>query len=139
MENNAILDSQLLASSQADPLCGVEQSRLNKPYAQGISQGAWCAKLSTDPNPWMQVGFLWPAAVTGILTQGRSVQDNQWATSFKFSSSNDFVRYESYKNAAGSTVCKRLSILHCVVNKAMLSVISAFAKQGIEAILKQTC
>ena len=132
MENNAILDSQLLASSQADPLCGVEQSRLNKPYAQGISQGAWCAKASsTDPNPWMQVGFLWPAAVTGILTQGRSVQHDQWATSFKFSSSNDFLRYESYMSAAGSTVSKRLSILHCVVNKVKLPLISAFAKHGI--------
>ena len=104
MEDNTILASQLLASSQADnPLCAVEKSRLNE-----LGESAWCA-IGTDSNPWMQVGFLWPAAVTEILTQGRNVRVN-WVTKFKFSSSNDFVRYESYKSTTGSTVSKRSNI-----------------------------
>ena len=97
MEDNTILASQLTASSEYSTALGLHQSRLN-------SSTSWSA-LGTDPRPWMQVGFLWPAAVTEIWTQGRHADsNNQYVTSFEFSSSNDYIRYESYKNGDGTTV-----------------------------------
>ena len=104
MENRNILDSQLLASSRFDENRGVDQARLNLPYNLDVSEGAWVPDSKNDPNPWMQVGFLWPAAVTEIQTQGRNHDtQKQWVKSFEFSSSDDFVVYELYKNGNGGT------------------------------------
>jgi hypothetical protein len=113
MEDNTILDSQLTASSEYHETEGVGQSRLNSI----LSAGAWCANKDADPKPWMQVGFLWPAAVTEILTQGRHSVHNQWVTDFGISSSNDFVRYESYKyGISGATVRRLSSLSKCVLD-----------------------
>jgi hypothetical protein len=113
MEDNTILDSQLTASSEYHETEGVGQSRLNSI----LSAGAWCAIKDADPKPWMQVGFLWPAAVTEILTQGRHSAHNQWVTDFGISSSNDFVRYESYKyGISGATVRRLSSLSKCVLD-----------------------
>ncbi len=104
MEDNTILATQLTASSRYNEQLGVHQSRLNLPFISGSNEGAWCA-ANDDITPWMQVGFLWPAAVTEIWTQGRDKPSaTQWVTSFEFSSSNDFVGYEFYKNGDGTTV-----------------------------------
>ena len=95
MEDNTILTSQLTASSQYSTDLGLHQSRLN-------SLHSWAA-LASDLSPWIQVGFLWPAAVIEIWTQGRP-DEVQWVTNFRFSSSNDFVVYESYRNSDGTMV-----------------------------------
>ena len=109
MEDHTILASQLKASSRMNALTDASYSRLNSLNVPNVAGGAWHADGSNDLQPWIQVAFLWSAAVTGVQTQGRNGAA-QWVTSFQLSSSNDFVRYEPYfvYGSSSATVSRRL-------------------------------
>ena len=71
MEDRTIADSQISASSVYN--VGFQwfayNGRLNSP-----DHFFWHANLfSVDPNPWIQVDFLTPVYISGIITQGGCV------------------------------------------------------------------
>ncbi|XP_028409028.1 uncharacterized protein LOC114531613 isoform X2 [Dendronephthya gigantea] len=94
MEDHTILASQLKASSRFNPLTDASYARLNS-IPNNVHAGTWHASMSDVVQPWIQVAFLWLAAVIEVQTQGRN-GFAQWVKSFRISSSNDFVRYEPY-------------------------------------------
>ena len=96
MENRAIPDAQITASSEWNSQHGASNGRLNF-QAGGGRTGAWSAK-SNDLNQWLQVDLGHVTEVTGIKTQGRS-DNNQWVTSYTVSYSNDGIHFAAYKNA----------------------------------------
>ena len=81
MENGAISDRQITASSQLDANHSAIQCRLNK-------AGSWSA-VSNDPNQWLQVDLESQyTKVTRVATQGRDDRP-QWVTKYKLQFSND--------------------------------------------------
>ncbi|XP_071486088.1 lactadherin-like [Diadema antillarum] len=89
LENGAIPDSSITASScHRDGLC-TQHARLNGPHA-------WSASLTTSVlNPFLQVQFGSNFLVSGIITQGRASSD-QYVTSYKLSSSLDNEVWTEY-------------------------------------------
>ena len=73
--------------------------RLNVPKIPSVSSGAWRAEHG-DNTPWIQVDFLRPVTVTGVITQGRANAD-QWATTYVVKYRDD----ESLPLETISTVC----------------------------------
>ena len=70
MENGAISDAQISASSQWDNNHGPRRARLNRKQ-EGNKKGAWVA-LNRDTYQWLQVDLGKYTTVTRIATQGRS-------------------------------------------------------------------
>ena len=113
MEDKKIPDDQITASSvwsgASDPRDhGASNARLNRP-AQGQTTGSWSA-LTKDLNQWIQVNFLLPTWVTGVMTQGRE-GGNQWVTEYKVEYSSDgqnwiFVRsIDNQEETVSSSKC----------------------------------
>ena len=80
MENGAIFDSQLTASSWT---ASAKDARLNYPR-----DGAWVPNLG--PGQWLQIDLLdYHTSVTSVATQGRSLgYRNQWVTTYKLQFNN---------------------------------------------------
>ncbi|XP_049862899.1 hemocytin [Schistocerca gregaria] len=77
LENGMMYDEQLTASSVLNGdlhTFGPSQARLNK-------NGAWVPGIS-DTSQWLQIDFVTPSIVTGIITQGAPSSDS-WTESFK--------------------------------------------------------
>ncbi|CAB4033489.1 Hypothetical predicted protein, partial [Paramuricea clavata] len=81
LEDGRIQDSQISVKSSASTLLGGKAGRLNLPKTPGVSSGAWRA-IHGDNTPWIQVDFLRPVTVTGVITQGR-INNDQWVKTFK--------------------------------------------------------
>ena len=92
MENNAISDGHITASSQLSPFHAPFKARLN--FIEGT--GGW--RAGSDANQWLQVDLgLVFTKVTGLATQGRhSVDWIQWVTKYKLQYSDDGVTFQSY-------------------------------------------
>jgi len=85
MENGAISDRQITASSQLDANHAAIQSRLNK-------AGSWSAG-SIDSSQWLQVDLSSQhTKVTSVATQGRD-DSPQWVTKYKLQYSKDGVNF----------------------------------------------
>ena len=95
MENGAISDAQISASSQWDNIHGPRRARLNGKRSAGNGVGAWVA-LNTDTYQWLQVDLGKYTTVTRIATQGRS-DLNQWVTKYRLQNSEDGVNFRLYK------------------------------------------
>lgn len=95
MENYAIPDGQISASSQWDGNHAAIQGRLHF-TASGSKQGGWSSRTN-DVNQWLQVdlGDMY-TRVTGLATQGRNNAD-QWVTKYKLQYSNDGVNFQYYR------------------------------------------
>ena len=64
-------------------------SRLNTPYVNGASAGAWVAGQNTV-GEWIQVDFIEMQTVESVATQGRNKADtSQWVTSYKVTYRDD--------------------------------------------------
>jgi len=88
MENGAISDRQITASSQLDASHSAVQCRLNK-------AGSWSA-VSNNPIQWLQVDLKSQyTKVTRVATQGRD-DSPQWVTKYKLQFSNDGVNFHYY-------------------------------------------
>ncbi|XP_078374702.1 EGF-like repeat and discoidin I-like domain-containing protein 3 isoform X1 [Oculina patagonica] len=95
MENGAICDGQISASSEWDVNHAARQGRLNF-KAHGKFKGAWSA-ANSDVNPWLQI-YLGSESIiiTRLATQGRN-GFTQWVTSYNLQYSDDRVNFRYYR------------------------------------------
>ena len=97
MENGAITDAQISASSHWDYNHAAIQGRLHFKQ-QGRKQGGWSAR-SNDLNQWLQVDLASFTTVAVVATQGRnSYRRAQWVKSFNVQYSDDGVIFQFYKD-----------------------------------------
>ena len=90
MENGAIADAQISASSQYDRNNGPQRARLN-------GRGGWRPRTS-NRDQWLQVDLEKYTTVSRIATQGRgSGRYGPCVTSYRLQYSDDGVNYHSYK------------------------------------------
>ena len=96
MENGAIEDGQISASSQYNGNFAASQGRLQ--FKQnGAKKGAWSSRKN-DQNQWLQIDMGDEHKVTGVGTQGRdSVKRKQWVTKYQLLFSKDGVNFQAYK------------------------------------------
>ena len=95
MENGAILDEQITASSQWDFNHAPFQARL---HFQKITfkAGSWSARTN-DLHQWLQVDLGGQyIKVTRVATQGRN-DAAQWVTKYKLAYSDDGVNFQYYR------------------------------------------
>ena len=95
MENRAILDAQIKASSQLDETHTAKQSRLHS-QADEDKRGSWSA-LRSDVNQWLQVDLGSYTRVTGVATQGRNGH-YEWVTKFRLQYSDDGDIFHSFED-----------------------------------------
>lgn len=96
MENGAIVDGQIRASSQWDGNHAARQGRLQF-TVNGRKQGAWSSRRN-DQNQWLQILVGSHYKVTGVATQGRnSDRYPQWVTKYQLQFSNDGDNFQNYK------------------------------------------
>jgi len=109
MENGAISDAQISASSQWNDNHSPHRARLNR-RRFGSKVGAWVA-LNTDIYQWLQVDLGKYTTVTRIATQGRSDLD-RWVTKYRLQYSEDGVIFHLYKaRGQDSAKVRRVSLL----------------------------
>ena len=91
MENGAIADAQISASSQYDRNSGPQRARLK-------GRGSWRPRTS-NRDQWLQVDLEKYTTVSRIATQGRSSRRYRpySVTSYRLQYSDDGVNYHSYK------------------------------------------
>jgi len=94
MENGAISDRQITASSQLDGNHAAIQGRLNF-EATANKAGSWSAG-NNDSNQWLRVDLgSQHTKVTRVATQGRN-DAAQWVTKYKLQYGNDGVNFHYY-------------------------------------------
>ena len=95
MENGAILDEQITASSQSNSDHAPFQGRLH-------FQKSWTAG-TTNLHQWLQVDLgSQYTKVTRVATQGRN-DAAQWVTKYKLSYSDDGVNFQYHKEQGQTT------------------------------------
>ena len=94
MENEAIADTQIDASSQLDSSHSAKQARIYS-KADGSKWGSWSA-LTNDLNQWLQVDLGTYTRVTRVATQGRN-GFNQWVIKYKLQFSDDGDTFHVYE------------------------------------------
>ena len=103
MENGAISDAQISASSRFNDNYAPQEARLNN-KERNPKQGVWVAARN-DINPWLQVDLDSYSTVTGVATQGRSSTrwGLQWVKTFKIQYSLDGFSFQTYKEPGNSS------------------------------------
>ena len=104
MENGAIADGQISASSQYDSLHKPKGGRLHL-QGSATQAGSWSSS-GLDSLQWLQIdlGDQY-TSITRVATQGRH-HVNQWVTKYKLQYSSDGSKFEYYKGVQGqSKVC----------------------------------
>ena len=87
MENGAITDKQISASSHWDANHAAKQGRLHF-QAVPSKAGSWSAKAN-DLNQWLQIDLgNQQTKITGVATQGRN-DYSQWVTKYKLQYSDN--------------------------------------------------
>ena len=101
MENGAISDDHISASSQWDDTLAARNARLNIKRRESV--WGW-ATGTNDRFQWLQVDLGSYTSVTGVATQGGSddPHDN-WVTKYELQYSDDGVVLYIYKGANNST------------------------------------
>ena len=95
MENGAISDAQINASSQFNTSHAAIQGRLNF-KAISSTVGSWSAGRN-DLHQWLQVDLgSQYTKVTRVATQG-SYGYSEWVTKYKLQYSNDGVNFPYYR------------------------------------------
>ena len=96
MENGAILDEQITASSHLESIRAPFHGRLHFREIPP-KKGSWSAR--NDPYQWLQVHLVSQyTKVTGVATQGRnSIYASQWVTKYKLTYSDDGVNFQYYR------------------------------------------
>ena len=99
MENGAIVDEQITASSQWDGYHAPEQGRLHFPEAGGKA-GGWAAR-ARDTNQWLQIDLKNSYTnITRVATQGRNGA-NEWVTKYNLLYSDDAANFSFYVEQGG--------------------------------------
>ncbi|XP_027051701.1 retinoschisin-like, partial [Pocillopora damicornis] len=94
MENGAIPDNRLTASTEQSANTPAKNSRLN--YTSGSS---WCAATS-DTNPYLQIDLQMLHIICAVSTQGNS-QADQWVKTYTLQLSTDGITWTNYKELVG--------------------------------------
>ena len=94
MENRAISDAHVTASSQMDDTNSAREARLHS-KSSGNQRGGWVA-LKNDLNQWLQVDLGTFTRITRVATQGRDGYD-QWVTKYRLQYSDDGDIFHSFK------------------------------------------
>ena len=95
MENGAISDSQISASSEWNARYAVIYARLHL-QASGSIAGAWVAGKS-DANQWLQIDLIGQyRVITRVATQGRNNYD-QWVTQYRLQYINCTLHFQDYR------------------------------------------
>ena len=95
MENGAIPDGHVSASSQWNANHAARQGRLNFQAVPGKA-GSWSARRN-DANQWLQIDLGNQfTRITRVATQGRNGY-SQWVTKYKLQYSNDGVNFQHYR------------------------------------------
>ena len=112
MENGAITDTQISASSQWDDNHGPRRARLNG-VKVGLKRGSWSAS-NNNLYQWLQVDLEKYTTVTRIATQGRS-DISQWVTKYRLQYSDEGVNFHLYKELGedSAKVCLGVGFLLC--------------------------
>ena len=100
MENRAITDAQISASSQYNEDHAANQGRLNFQKTARKS-GCWSAETN-NVNQWLQVDLGQITKITRVATQGRHGVD-QWVTSYQLQYRGDGVNFHAYSEEGQST------------------------------------
>lgn len=104
MENGAITNDELSASSVFDSSTGASRGRLNL-QATGGTSGGWVAK-DNDDSPTLKITFSYRfTRVTGIATQGRQ-DESQWVKKYKLRYSKPYSADASVYTNPGETASK---------------------------------
>ena len=104
MEDGAISDAQISASSQWDANHAAKQGRLHFQAVSGKA-GSWSAQFN-DLNQWLQIDLgNQHAKVTQVATQGRNAAYSQWVTKYKLQYSDDGVNFQYYQENGAIKVC----------------------------------
>ena len=99
MEDDAISDGQITASSQWNAFQAAHQGRL---HHQSI-HGGWAA-ATDDANQWLQIDLgSQYTKVTRVATQGRTGVNMDWVTKYKLQYSNDGVNWQYYREPGEAT------------------------------------
>ena len=94
MENGAIADGQISASSQWDANHAAIQGRLHS-RATSSKAGSWSARTN-DVNQWLQIDLGdHHTKVTQVATQGRN-GESQWVKRYRLQYSVDGVSFQYY-------------------------------------------
>ena len=94
MEDNALPNSAVTASSMWDSECEPWLARLNN--VPNGHRGSW-STLSNQAGEWLQIDLGKEMMVTKLATQGRPSGYDQWVTSYKILFSSDISKWEEYK------------------------------------------
>lgn len=105
MENRAITDAEITASSEVNDVHSPKHGRLHFQEIALQASGGWAADAN-DNNPWLQVDLINQyARVTGVATQGRNGNFAQWVTLYKLQYSDNGNNFLYYREQ-GQTVDK---------------------------------
>lgn len=106
MENGAIADEQITASSQWDGYHSAIQGRLHFPEADGKA-GGWAAR-TRDTNQWLQIDLESKYTnTTRVATQGRNGA-NEWVTEYSLQYSDDGLNFSYYLDQAQVSIKVKL-------------------------------
>lgn len=106
MENGAIADEQITASSQWDGYHSAVQGRLHFPEADGKA-GGWAAR-TRDKNQWLQIDLESKYTnTTRVATQGRNGA-NEWVTKYSLQYSDNGVNFSYYFDQAQVSIKVKL-------------------------------
>ena len=119
MENGAIADYQITASSRWDKYHVASRARLNIKLS-GNMKGGWSAR-TMDLKQWLQVDLGSYTIVTRVATQGRNGHD-QWVTKYRLLyAGNDAMNFHSYKELGDTSAKVSLLSINSQAHKENLS------------------
>ena len=101
MANGAILDGQITASTEWNPV--THGAKLGRLFYMSAS-GGWIAGTN-KVNQWIQLDLILQHKVTRVATQGRGTYCCQWVTKYNLQHCTDGVNFQYYKEQ-GQTVSK---------------------------------
>ncbi|CAK8674340.1 unnamed protein product [Clavelina lepadiformis] len=98
LEDGRVKNHQIAAVSYWGNGFEPHQARLNA-VKQASSYGAWASKY-LHVGQWIRVDLQYPNYVTGVVTQGRPLESQQWVTSYKIAYGNTTSALQvQYSNA----------------------------------------
>ena len=115
MENGAIPDNRLTASTEQSANTPAKNSRLN--YTSGSS---WCAATS-DTNPYLQIDLQILHIICAVSTQGNS-QADQWVKTYTLQLSTDGITWTNYKELVGQVKVCHMGCLRIILYVASITV-----------------
>ncbi|KAL9960826.1 hypothetical protein ACROYT_G034331 [Oculina patagonica] len=108
MENGAIEEWQLTASSSRSKMAGPNEARLNLQRKKEKTKGAW-TPWNEDFNAWFQVDLNSSyTVITGVATQGRP-EGSLWVTKYKLQYWGHKVNVQFYKEEGQTGPFKELA------------------------------